>query len=120
LYHTVFLISPLQHIPVLSTWQPVSQKIINLDSTWYSAEHIPPQCYVEISNVSLMDSYRCTGLKFPVLHHNWFSQLCFHSPCPLTTGLSLHMLKYPEYILDHFQNLINYFLIHTLPAPQIL
>lgn len=29
-------------------------------------------------------------------------------------------MKYPEYVLDHFQNLINFPVVHNLPVPRNL
>ena len=42
---------------------------------------------------------------FPTLHLNRFAQLHFSHPF---TGLTVTKTEYPQYVLDHFQNLIEF------------
>jgi len=46
------------------------------------------------------------GYFCPALHHNQFFQLHFHFSHQLTTGISINMTKYPQYVPDQLQNLI--------------
>ena len=72
---------------------------------------------IETDKMSLLATY--IGLNFPALRRNWFSQrqlLFSHRP---TTGLSTNTIKYHEYASDHFKNLLNTFLVHSLPILQI-
>jgi len=70
--------------------------------------------------VLLLASNRHTGINLSTLHHNWFSQLHFHFHFShqLTNRLRINMTSYPEYVLNHLQNLTNFSPVHNLPNPM--
>jgi len=50
------------------------------------------------------------GLNFPVLHHRGFSP----SSLSLSTSIVYWTVEYPEYVLDHSENLISSSMLHTI------